>query len=231
MARASAHLRADCETARSPQLSQLPEHLIGMGRCWSASLAVVVMVMASCGNSSPGATAPSPTAPHSTTPSAPPSTIPSAPPSTAPTTPHHGNDQQQAHLLCNPGLGRPTRSPTCPDPQPETGWLRYRTGEPLLLKPFRTLIDNAAGRGYARRHHLGFPFANDYLDAPLPGTLPLRLGPDTVCTGSLVGSRGPLQDHRVSCRLLIHAASAMPLPVAVWRADGHPVQVSELYRP
>jgi hypothetical protein len=35
----------------------------------------------------------------------------------------------------------------------------------------------------------------------------------------------------VACSLLVGAATETPLPVVVWRVDGHPVQVSELFRP
>jgi hypothetical protein len=207
-----------------------------MRRYRSVLLVVVALVVASCGSSGPGATAPSPSAAHSTppstSPSAPRSTSPSAPHTPSASTPHRVRDQRRGHLLCDPGLGHPNPSPTCPDPRPETAWLRSRPGEPLVLKPFRTFIDDAAGRAYARRHHLAFPFPDDYLDAPLPGSHPLHITPDTVCTGSLrVGYRDPLQDHRVTCSLLVGAATETPLPVVVWRVNGHPVQVSELFRP
>jgi hypothetical protein len=100
------------------------------------------------------------------------------------------------------------------------------------MRPFRTLVDDAAGRAYARRHHVGFPFPDDYLDAPVGAAHPLRLGRGTVCTGSLrAGYREPLRDHRVGCSLLVRALAVAPLPVVVWRANGRPLQVSELYRP
>jgi hypothetical protein len=125
------------------------------------------------------------------------------------------------------------RSPTCPDRHPETGWLRYVPGEGLVLQPFRTLADDTAGRSYARRHGLAFPFPNDFYDARLGGPHRVRLARDTVCSGIVqVGYREPLHDHRVGCGLLTRVASTAPsLPVAVWTVGNRPVQVSELYRP
>lgn len=206
-----------------------------MGRCWSATLVALVVLVASCGGPDARTTSPPPSA-HPTVPVTHHSATPSASrtgqgPSVRAAR-HHEGSRHDAHLLCDPGLGHPNRSPSCPDPHPETAWLRSGPGEPLVLKPFRTFVDDAAGRAYARRHHLGFPFPDDYLDAPLPGSHPLRLSPDTVCTGSIrVGYRDPLSDHRVRCSLLVRAAAATPLPVAVWRVQGRPVQVSELFRP
>lgn len=133
---------------------------------------------------------------------------------------------------CDPGLGHPDPSPTCPDHRPETGWLETRPGGGLALERFRTLVDDAAGRAYAHRHHLAFPFPDDHLDAPLGGARSFSIPRGTVCTGSIrVGYREPLDDHRVSCGLLVRATSQAPLPVVVWRYDGRLRQVSELYRP
>jgi len=102
----------------------------------------------------------------------------------------------------------------------------------LVLHPFRTLGNDAEGRAYAISHGLEFPFSNDYHDAPSGPPQQLALAPDTVCSGSIrVGYREPLEDHAVECADLVDAAAQRRLPVAVWRAGGVTVQVSELYRP
>jgi hypothetical protein len=102
----------------------------------------------------------------------------------------------------------------------------------LVLHPFRTLGNDAEGRAYARSHGLEFPFPNDYYDAPSGPPQELEPGPDTVCSGAIrVGYREPLEDHAVDCAELVDVAAQRRLTVAVWRAGGVTVQVSELYRP
>lgn len=133
---------------------------------------------------------------------------------------------------CDPGGGFPKPKSGCPDPQPETGWLTRDAGGSLRLKPFRTLGNDAEGKAYAEQHGLEYPFPNDYYDAPTGPAHRLELAPDTVCTGIIVvGHREPLEDHVVDCAELVAAAARRRVPVAVWQADGHVLQASELYRP
>jgi hypothetical protein len=138
---------------------------------------------------------------------------------------------QPVAMPCDPHGGFPRATSTCPDPEPETGWLTA-TGGQLTLTAFRTLADDATGQKYAEAHGVDFPFPNDYFDAPTGAARPLDLGPDTVCTGIIrVGYREPLRDHVVSCAELLDVAGSGRLSVAVWSTDATSVQVSELYRP
>ena len=133
---------------------------------------------------------------------------------------------------CDPGGGFPKSRPGCPDPHPETGWLTGGADDSLRLRPFRTLANDAEGKAYAEQHGLEYPFSNDYHDAPAGPAHRLDLAPDTVCTGIIVvGHSDPLEDHVVDCTDLLAAAARRRVPVAVWHADGHVVQASELYRP
>ena len=132
---------------------------------------------------------------------------------------------------CDPRGGFPRARKGCPDSRPETGWIR-RTGGRLILEPFRTYANDASGKAYAEAHGVGFPFSNDYYDAPTGHSYVLGLDPDTVCTGIIdVGYRDPLADHVVACTELTRVASRLRVPAAVWRDGTHVVQVSELYRP
>lgn len=133
---------------------------------------------------------------------------------------------------CDPGGGFPRARKGCPDPRPETGWLRQQSGGRLTLEPFTTYGNDAAGRAYAQAHGVEFPFSNDYHDAPAGAPYVVRLDPRTVCTGIIaVGYRAPLADHVVPCSDLAAVATRQRVPVAVWREGTGVVQVSELYRP
>jgi hypothetical protein len=103
----------------------------------------------------------------------------------------------------------------------------------LLLEPFKSYTNDAEGRAFARSHHLEFPYSNDTHDASIGGPVPFALDSGASCTGVItVGYRGPLRDHPVVCSefpeaVVFHGR----ISVAVWRADGEVVQLSELYRP
>ena len=129
-----------------------------------------------------------------------------------------------------PHSGFPVATDDCPDREPETGWLTV-SGEQLMLKPFRTLLNDAERKAYANEHGEDFPFPNDYFNAPNGPSHPIQLAPGTVCTGIiLVGNREPLKDHVVSWADLGEAAGKR-VPVAVWSTDDTTAQVSGLYRP
>lgn len=133
---------------------------------------------------------------------------------------------------CDPGFGLPKAAAGCPDPEPLTAWLDVDRAGRLELYPFRTLGNDPEGRAYARKHHLEFPFSNDYYDAPAGPPQAFGLAPGTACTGAiLAGLGGPLADHPVDCAALAAATGRTRVPVAVWRVGHHVVQVSELYRP
>lgn len=134
-------------------------------------------------------------------------------------------------MPCDPGFGSPVHRETCPDPEPETGWLAV-SNDVVSLKPFRTLGNDAEGKDYAREHGLDYPFPNDYFDAPDGVSHPIETTRRTVCTGIiLVGYREPLSDHLVPCEGLLKVAARRRVPVAVWYSGDRLVQVSELYRP
>lgn len=134
-------------------------------------------------------------------------------------------------MLCDPHSGFPVATNDCPDPEPETGWLTA-SGEQLTLNTFRTLVNDAEGKAYASEHGEDFPFSDDYFDAPDGASHPVRLAPDTVCTGIIsVGYGEPLKDHVVRCADLVEVAAGRRVPVALWSTDDTIVQLSELYRP
>jgi hypothetical protein len=135
-------------------------------------------------------------------------------------------------MPCNPGGGFPKARAGCPTEEPETGWLRMTSEGKRVVKPFRTLGNDAAGRAYAESHGLEYPFSNDYFDAPDGSAHPVDLDAGTICTGIiLVGYRDPLEDHVVPCTALDETAHKRRVPVAIWRSGQRVVQVSELYRP
>ncbi|WP_296607437.1 hypothetical protein [Nocardioides sp.] len=140
-----------------------------------------------------------------------------------------------AEMPCDPSIGFPEPKEGCPDPAPETGWLRA-TAQGLTLAPFRTLGNDAEGQAYAREHDLEYPFPGDYFDVPDGPSRPVVLTPHTVCSGAILieyaaSSDASGWDHAVECTDLVRVASQRRVPVAIWRAHGHVVQASELYRP
>ncbi|HQR28339.1 MAG TPA: hypothetical protein PLP61_14955 [Nocardioides sp.] len=135
-------------------------------------------------------------------------------------------------MPCDPGGGFPQPRRGCPDQHPTTAWLTAYEDGRATLEPFRTYVNDAAGRAYAREHDLEFPFPNDYHDAPVGAAFNVELSAQTVCTGIIViGYREPLRDHRVSCDKLSVATQDRPVPAALWWDGDRVVQVSELYRP
>ncbi|WP_126688313.1 hypothetical protein [Nocardioides ferulae] len=154
---------------------------------------------------------------------------PVAPAASASTPPPPTSLEQR--LPCDPGGGFPRRRAGCPDAVPETGWLAG-TPDALVLRPFRTLGNDAEGRAWARAHQEEYPFSNDYRDVPDGAARPLVLTRGTVCSGIIrVGYREPLRDHPVTCAELVSVATRRQLSVAVWIVGARVVQVSELYRP
>jgi hypothetical protein len=140
--------------------------------------------------------------------------------------------------LCDPGGGFPQPKNGCPDPDPETGWLRVDRDGNLVLRLFHTYVNDAEGEAYAAAHGLEYPFSNDYYDAATGPRALITVPADAVCTGIIkVGYREPLRDHVVDCAELVEVVDALPYPlhVAIWRDgdldNGTVIQVSELYRP
>jgi hypothetical protein len=186
----------------------------GRQRRLSLMAAAVLLVSAGCG-SADQASVPAPTT--------------SAAPTASQTPP---GEPATARFPCDPGGGFPRARKGCPDPRPGTGWLTQQAGGRLTVAPFRTYGNDAAGHAYARAHGVGFPFPNDYYDAPAGAPYVVRLDPRTICTGIIVvGYRDLLADHVVPCSELMAVASRQRVAVAIWRDGTGVVQASELYRP
>lgn len=137
-----------------------------------------------------------------------------------------------APLPCDPGGGSPRMRVGCPDSQPVTGWLTKRANGQLWVKPFRVYTDNAAGKAYARRHGIHYPFFQGFYEAPDGPSFRIDLN-SVICSGiaNVGGTRGGQADHLVACSDMSEVAARMQLTVAIWRKDTRIFQVSELYRP
>lgn len=197
--------------------SMRPSRTLGTQPLFIVAIMGVALLSVSCESE------PNPTAEATSTVSESPSDVP--PSSAATSTP------ARSPMPCDPGTGFPVRQVQCPDPNPETGWLRV-SDDGLSLTTFRTLRNDAEGEAFARDNGEEYPFPNDYFDAPTGKSQDLEFTPATVCTGIIqVGYREPLKDHVVTCEELVAVAGQAPLPVAVWLAEGEVIQASELYRP
>lgn len=120
------------------------------------------------------------------------------------------NPENSTDLPCDPGMGDPRPSNTCPDPKPDTG---------------RLLMDGAG---------------EVWFDPDRPGSGDERIRVDlravSTCSGVItVGHREPLADHVVDCEEFREALEERPdlrIAVAIWSGSGVPIiQLSELYHP
>jgi hypothetical protein len=152
--------------------------------------------------------------------------------SSSPSTPTADGSASSQGAPCDPGLGAPKPSSSCPSDRAQTAWLTRGTGGELALVPMRILGNDVQGKRYAAKHDLEFPFPNDSIAIPTGASRAVTLAPDTVCTSAaLVKPRRPLTDHVVPCPALTAVAAQQGVLVAVWSDADRVVQVSELYRP
>lgn len=191
----------------------------GMRTPTGATLLLLLVASGCGGNTTPATHAPVAVA-HTATP-------------THATSPRLAKPSTRRHVEppCDPGGGTPQPRAGCPDPTPETGWLRVRaTGDPTL-RLFRTVLDDEEGRAYARAHGASSRFFDGFADVPTGERRRVGLDAGTICTGVTIDPVPNVADHVVPCVDLVATAGEYALPVVAWTADGRVVQLSQLYRP
>lgn len=103
------------------------------------------------------------------------------------------------------------------------------SGSTLVVQPFRTYVNDAAGQAYATAHGLHYPYDDDHVDVDTGAERTVTTGSSTACVGDVVLTQQSA-GLPVSCSAF---AGHKGLPVGIWVLPGSSVaeSVSEIFRP
>lgn len=104
------------------------------------------------------------------------------------------------------------------------------TAARLVVQPFHTYTNDAAGKAYAAAHGLGYPFLDDYADADVGPRRTIVLDARTACVGGLDLGKD-LTGVPVPCSAFGEQGQRMP--AGIWLRPGSSTaeSVTEIFRP
>jgi hypothetical protein len=117
-------------------------------------------------------------------------------------------------------------------PEYVTGHIQSATATTLVVRPFHTYTDNAAGKAYAAAHGLDYPFLDDYFDADIGGLRTITLSAATACVGGNILGKD-IAGEPVACSDFASVVKkGVQVPAGFWVLPGGSAEsVTEIFRP
>jgi hypothetical protein len=111
------------------------------------------------------------------------------------------------------------------------GHLVSVSGSKIVVQPFHTYTNGAAGKAWAKAHGVEYPFPNDYYDADQGAKRTVVLAKDATCVGNVQLGKDAGGAAMACSAFLSQAAKHPGMPMGLWVTSSVAQTAIEIFRP